>query len=63
MNRVGERFEMLVNLTEREMGAIIQALDNETLTEDNAGMGRGFYSWTRCASVVRRKFERAGWKE
>lgn len=52
---------MLVNLTEREMGAIIQALDNETLTEDNAGMGRGFYSWARCAGAVRKKFERAGW--
>ena len=54
---------MLVSLTEREMGAIIQALDNETLTEDNRGMGRGFYSWTRCAGAVRKKFEQAGWEE
>ena len=61
-NRGRKVFEMLVDLTEREMGAIMQALENETLTEDNTGMGRGFYSWSRCEKVVRKKFERAGWK-
>lgn len=55
MNRV-------VKLTDLEMNFIIQALEYETLTEDNTGMGRGWYSWGKCASAVRKKFEQAGWK-